>query len=790
MQHLKFFFFVTLTLSSFTSFSQEKTIVVGNVVEEGSGTPVPYANVVLHSKSTGNVIKGTNTADDGSFRLETDSLEVFIAVSFIGFEKLELKELDFTKQEIDLGEVKIKQLLQDIDEVSVTAEKSTMEFKLDKRVFNVGKDISSTGMGALEVLNNVPSVSVDIEGNIKLRGNGGVQILINGKPSVLSDDASNALGTITADMIESIELITNPSAKYDASGTSGIINIILKKDESKGVNGSVSLNTGWPHNHSLGGSINYRTKKFNLFTQFGAGYRSMPRYEESENRNKLNTSSVLSDGISYRNENFYNLTLGSDFYINDYNTITLSGNVAYEIESQPSETNFQIYDSLQNLTSEYSRIEKTSALNPKYQYDFQYKKEFKNNKEHTLQLSALGRYFGKEQSSEFSNENISGVVANRNQQTETKFYQLSQTYQVDYVNPISKLFTIETGAMYELDNVGNNYEVRNDDAGVFVVDTSLTNDFKYNQKVFGGYFTGAYEGKKWGVKLGLRVENTDLETLLTNTNTENNRNYTNFFPTAHTSFKLSKKFQLQAGYSRRIYRPRLWDLNPFFNIRNNYSIRTGNPDLLPEFADSYEITGIFIVEKLTLNASVYYLHTTEVKENISIYEDGVTITKPMNIGTRDKVGFELNYKYTATKWFSFNGDVNYGYFQRKGEFEAQNFDFNGDQWSSKLNLKFKLKGGFDIELSGSYESKFKTVQGNVSGFAFMDAGIRKKLWKGKAVVNLSVRDIFASRIQKTVVDQPSYYLYNYSKRGRFITLGFSYSFGKGEAMSYTGGGRR
>ena len=257
----------------------------------------------------------------------------------------------------------------------------------------------------------------------------------------------------------------------------------------------------------------------------------------------------------------------------------------------------------------------------------------------------------------------------------------------------------------------------------------------------------------------------------------------------HTSFKISKKVQLQAGYSKRIFRPRLWDLNPFFNIRNNYSIRTGNPNLLPEFADSYEITGIFIVKKLTLNASVYYLHTTAVKENITIYEDGVTITKPMNIGTRDKVGVELNYKYTVAKWFSFNGDANYGYFQRKGEFATQKFDFNGDQWTTKLNLKFKLNGGFDIELSGSYESKYKTVQGNVSGFAFMDAGIRKKIWKGKAVVNLSVRDIFASRINKTVVDQSTYYLYNNSKRGRFITLGFSYSFGKGEAMSYTGGGR-
>src|SRR5690606_37330098 len=204
-----------------------------------------------------------------------------------------------------------------------TAEKSNVEFKLDKRVFNVGQDIASSGMGALDVLNNVPSVNVDLEGAITLRGNSGVQILINGKPSVLADEQSNALGTLTADMIESIEVITNPSAKYEAEGTSGIINIILKKEEKKGLNGSASINTGLPHNHSIGVSLNQRTEKFNFFTQFGAGYRSLPDYDKSINRNLADNTMVKSDGTSYRNEKFYNITLGADYYLNDLNIITL-----------------------------------------------------------------------------------------------------------------------------------------------------------------------------------------------------------------------------------------------------------------------------------------------------------------------------------------------------------------------------------------------------------------------------------------------------------------------------------
>lgn len=606
----------------------------------------------------------------------------------------------------------------------------------------------------------------------------------------MSDDPAKALGTITADMIESIEVITNPSAKYDAGGTSGILNIILKKNEKQGFNGSISLNTGWPHNHSIGGSINYRTKKFNLFTQFGAGYRSLPRYNENINSDLTTGNSVISDGIAYRDENFYNITLGTDYYINKWNTITLSGNFAYEIEQQPSETNISVYDQSSTLTSQYQRTETTSALNPKYRYELQYKKEFKDNKEHNLQFSALGRYFGKAQESDFINSNLVGTTNNRNQKTETTFYQFSQTFQLDYTNPLSENWTIESGAMYDINDVGNDYAVYDEDNGAYIVDSNFTNNFEYNQKVLGVYSTGAYEGEKWGLKLGLRVENTDLTTVLTNTNERNNQNFTNLFPTVHTSYKLSKKVQFQAGYSRRIFRPHLWDLNPFFNIQNNYNIRTGNPNLLPEFADSYELTSIFYFKKVMINTSLYYLYKTNVKERITYFEDDISITRPANVGINHKVGIELNWKYTVTKWLSANGDVNYGYFNRLGEFESQNFDFQGNQWSTRAVAKFKFKKGWDLEFTGNYQSRVKTVQGISSGFASADFGIRKKLWKGKAVISAAVRDIFASRIRESIIDQPDFYLYSFSQRGRFITLGFSYSFGKGEAMAYTGGRRR
>lgn len=763
--------------------------ITGVVVNAQNNEPIPYVTVVAVSKSSGSIVTGTTGDGDGVFFLHSDSSEIRVEVRFFGFET-DTIDLDESAEDlIDLGQIPLRPEVQDIGEVEVTAERSTMEFKLDKRVFHVGKDISSTGMGALEVLNNVPSVNVDIEGNITLRGNSGVQVLIDGKPSAMSDDPGKALGTLTADMIESVEVITNPSARYEAGGTSGIINIVLKKDEKKGFNGSVSLNTGYPNNHSLGGSLNYRTQKFNFFTQFGGGYRTLPEYSRTSNRSKDNLSRVDSDGEGARNEQFYNMTLGADYFLNKYNTITLSGNYAYEIESNPSVTAFSILDTAGNLTSYYHRSETTNATNPKWQYDVQYKKQFRSNKDHVLQFSTQGRFFGKDQESEFVNTYFAGNTAAVDQRTAADFYQADYNFKLDYVNPLSEQFNLELGSMYEISNVGNDYAVTDFNNGSWVENAGLTNNFTYDQRVLGVYGTGSYEGKKWGVKLGLRAENTDLHTELTNTGQTNKHNYTNLFPTLHTSYKITQRFSMQAGYSRRIFRPRLWDLNPFFNIQNSYNIRTGNPDLMPEFGDSYELTGIFIFEKVSLNASVYHLYTTDVMESVSYYQDGINIITRANVGTNRKTGVELNGKYSPLKWFSLTGDFNYGYFNREGTFDGRVFDFRGDQWSARFTGKFRLPKGIDAELTPGYQSGYTTVQGSVSGFFSLDFGLRKKLLKDKAVLNIAVRDVFASRMRETVVDQPAYYLYNYSRRGRFITLGFSYSFGKGEVMTYSGGGR-
>lgn len=309
----------------------------------------------------------------------------------------------------------------------------------------------------------------------------------------------------------------------------------------------------------MGISLNRRTEKFNLFSQIGVGVRDLPTDVENRNVNLVDNTSVVSIGEEYRNEDYYNLVLGTDYHINDMNVLTLSGNFALEMEDQPSNTSFAEYDASNNLVSEWERTEVTDARNPKFQYELQYKKNFdEDDDEHTLLFSGLGNFFGKDQSSDFINSTLSGEDNNSEQQTRTDFKEAVFTFKLDYTNPITDEISIETGAQYVLNDVSNDYEVNNLENGTYVNDPGLTNVFEYDQKVLGFYGTGSYEGKKWGVKGGLRMEHTDLGTYLATTGEANDQDYVNLFPSAHTSYKFTDKISIQAGYSKRIYRPRMW----------------------------------------------------------------------------------------------------------------------------------------------------------------------------------------------------------------------------------------
>ena len=780
-----------LTWLCFTPILAQNTIsIFGKVLENKTNSPVVFATVAILDTDSKKAITGAITKEDGSFSLTTESSNFYIEISFIGFETKTITNFNIVNGTADLKTLYIDQVLTGLDEVIVRAETSQTEFKLDKRIFNVGKDLSSTGASALEVLNNVPSVNVNIEGEISLRGSQGVQILINGKPSVLAADDGNALGTITADMIEKIEVITNPSAKYDAQGTAGIINIVIKKSEKRGLNGSATLNVGVPSSNSFGLSVNKRTEKFNLFSQLGFGLRTYPDERESVNKDLINNSTINSNGESEFDEKFGNILIGTDYHLNDRNVITLSGSYAYEVEEQLALTDFDKWDASNTITDNWIRDEKTEATNPKIRYELVYKSDFKRHKDQTLLFSALGRYFRKDQSSEFDDITTFGDLEVSKQESRTDYKLEEYTFKLDYTHPFLEKYTLETGAQYAINTVSNDFVVTDFIDDNWVNNIDLTNVFDLDQNVLAVYTTGAFEGDKWGIKIGLRVENTHIDTLLETTNESSTQDYTNVFPSAHSSYKISDNFSLQIGYSKRINRPNLRQLNPFSNIRNNFSISEGNPDLQPEYTDSFELTSIHKFDKGSLNFSFYNRYTTDAVERITKFEDNVSISRPENVGTNNTIGFELNGKYNPLDWLTINGDFNINYFDRKGVYESESFDFKGNRWSTSLTSKFKLPAQFDFEISGDYISAYESLQQVVSDNIFVDIGLRKKIFKGRIILNLSIRDLFSSRVDETTTSQTNFYLFNKRQRGRFVTFGISYGFGKGEAMEFSGQRRR
>lgn len=789
MQTKLFLILLTLGLSfeSLAQKSQTPIMVQGKVVDKSTSKPLDYATVALVNKEDKSVLAGGITDSQGAFSVKSPHGNIYIEVSFLGYNTVVINDFEITGSTINLNMIEVQPDQEMLTEVTVTAEKSKTTFELDKRVFNVGKDLTSAGGNALDVLNNVPSVDVNIEGAISLRGNTNVQILINGKPSVMA--SANTIGTIAADMIEKVEVITNPSAKYDAEGTTGIINIVLKKEDQEGLNGSLTLNVGHPTNRSVGLSLNRRTEKFNLFSQLGVGKRSLLSTYSGEtiDRQKADSKSLLNAGSGGRDEQFYNVILGTDYNINPLNVITLSGHFAYEIEDEYSDTHYDRRDENNLSTGAADRNEVTEATNPKYQYDLSYKKSFADNKDRSFTASFVGSYFGKDQSSEYKNIAIFGDFEDLLQRTTNDYSQANYSFQTDYVHPFSKISVLESGVKYEINDISNDFELLDQSNNEWVGNPDFTNLFHYDQRVLAAYTTYAYELQKFGLKVGLRVENTNLSTFLQTTNEDNDINYNNVFPSVHSSYKISDELSLQMGYSKRIHRPRMWDLNPFTSISDNLNRRTGNPELQPEFTDVLELSAIQIWGAATLSASLYHSKTEDVVTRVISVQDSLTITKPHNLGTSNNTGLELNASVDPLKWWSIALDGNWVSFSRTGTLESNDFDFSNTSWSSQMTNKFKFPLDIEAEVRVDYQSKVEGVQGISDDRIYADFGVKKKFMKGRAVVNFSVRDVFKSRKYINISDQDTFYRYNERLRGaQQAVLGFSYGFGKGDAMEFSG----
>ena len=746
--------------------------IKGKVIDIETDGPLEYATVSLFSSQDSTLVTGVITDMKGEFSLKTKPGKYYVVIQFMGYEP---KTININlKEKVNLGNIVMRPDSALLEEVEVVAEKSTMTMTLDKRVFNVGKDVSSTAGNAIEVLDNIPSVNVDVEGNVSLRGDSGVQILVDGKVSGLAGvSTQDALRSLQADMIEKIEVVTNPSVRYDAEGTAGIINIVLKKDKRKGFNASVDLRGGFPvqwgekfikedfpFQTGVGTSFNYRFKKFNVFANYNFNYRddisdgyTMTEYFEDciydPTLKNHDDATQITEQLAYRNRNRkgHNIRGGFDYYFTDDDILTFSTMYRQSKgHNTPSVTyidNFP-FDGLQNFSR---RTENWFNDRPMMEYTLSYDKYF-GTKDNSLKASV--RYFTNSDTewsdivdAEFLTQedmdlNIPSFSINQHTHAQENQQNLQAT--VDFVHHYG-FSVVELGGKYTNQLINNNLMVTEND----IILTDYTHDFDYNQQVAALYAIYGREFGRFSGQVGLRSELTIIDTYLKDTEERNDQKYFDFFPTGHLNYSLTEVDQIQASYARRIRRPWYHQMAPFHSFNDDRNIRMGNPALKPIYTDSYEMSYLRFWDKGNINFTAYYRHSTDVIRHFTTVVGDVSYSRPENFGISDDYGLELVGSLDIFKWWNLNGSINFFKSNTVGDWNGRHYVTDSYNTFARLVAKFRFKKVCDFQITGRYMGPREEPLGYRDANYWCDFAASRDILNRNATISLNIRDVFGSR---------------------------------------------
>ena len=777
-----------------------KVTVTGKVVDRTNHSPLEFATITFFSKKDSTVTGGGVTNLDGLFSTQT-AFGSYAKVEFIAFRAKTINDIPFERGvfNIDLGIIQLEPDAEMLTEVEVTAEKSQMQISLDKRVFNVGKDLASKGGTAEDILDNVPSVSVDIEGNVSLRGSAGVRILIDGKPSSLvGADNANGLRSIPANMIEKVEVITNPSARYEAEGMAGIINIVLKKNQNKGLNGSFDVTLGYPETYGAAINLNYRKNNLNFFVNYGLRYRTGPGGGFVYQENYQGDTTFISDQNRTRNRSGLsnNIRFGADYFFSSKSILTTG--MTYKIGEDDNHSEVKYYDyinNLDNLIEHTLRTDDEIEDESNLEYFITHTQQFKK-KGHEL-ITDL-RYSDKSEveNSDFVESYFDGEL---NPNGVPDLFQRSRNdegngnlqIQVDYIHPFGKEGKFELGVRSSFRDITNDYLVEEqlDDLNWMPLE-GLNNNFIYDENIHSLYGIYGNKLKKFSYQIGVRVEATDLYTELEQTSEVNDTLYAGLFPSVFLGYEAAGQNSFQISYSRRLRRPRFWDLNPFFTFSDARNFFSGNPSVGPENTDSYELSHIKYWDKASLTSSIYFRHSTDVIQRITTFKpDGTTVTKPENLSTRDDYGFEFTYNVKPFKWWRINGNFNFFRSITDGGNLGESFQADTYSWMTRVTSQTTILKNIDIQIRGNYRAPRETTQGRNKAMYTFDLGASKDILNKKATITLSVRDIFNSRKRVyTTIGDNFYRDGEFQWRARVATLAFIYRLKQKKKRG--GGGRR
>ena len=761
--------------------------VSGTVLDATTKLPIEFASVAIYKKKSGKLINGGITNAKGAFKIENiQPGEYTLSISFIGYEKNDLESVITTpeKPDVHLGKIFLDQASHTMHEVTVESEKAMIETKVDKIVYNAEKDITSKGGDATDLLQKVPTLTVDMDGNVSMRGSSAIRLLINGKPSgLIAVNMAEALKAIPADQIKSVEVITNPSAKYDAEGSAGIINIITKTKTMQGMTGSVSGSAGTRMNN-FNASINRRRGRFGINTGIGfrAGVKRFGTTDFHREDSYLGYTRTLDQEGSFvpqRGGGSFNI--GADYDFNAFNSISSTVRFGIHKFDRTTSVHSTLLDSA-NWT--YDRYSTNPSFDQSVDFSLDYKHTFRKPDEE------FSVSFQTNNAAEHNDYTVrqagNGPLFDLNERSTNLGQNLESTLQADYTLPIDSFMVVETGAKTILRNLNSDYQYDryNFLTSEFVNDINRSNISTYVQQVSAIYAVMSLKTRnKFELKPGLRYEYTDNKGDFSNGGLAVRNSYDNLIPSFAIGRTFSNSNSLRANYSRRLQRPGGSFLNPFVNASDPKNISYGNPYLLPEYTNSFELSYSMFNEIASGSLSLFYRNTMDVIQSITdVNAAGITTTTFDNIGTTNVYGGSFFGSLTLFKIWTNRGNINVFRLDQTGQFKGANYSTSDWQYNMNLNMTFRLPKDFKFEAFGNINSPRATLQGKQPSMSMIHVGLNKQFWKKKASLGLKVwQPHKKTMVMTSELRGPSFYQINNSYIPfRSFGFSFSYNFGKME----------
>ncbi len=722
-------------------------VISGYVYDSESGVPLEYASVILYSARDSSQMAGTSTNAKGYFRLTGLRPGMYyLEVDFIGYKKRIVGPVKLVPPELQFnaGRILLEPAPLSLPSVKVKGEKPEIVYKVDKKVVYVGKNSTDIAGTAVDVLEKVPSVNVDVDGNLQLRGSGDFKVFIDNKPTIL--DPNEVLHQIPASSIERIELITNPSAKYDPEGVAGIINIVLNKNNKKGISGMISLNGGL--NNKYGGDIllSKRDKKYGIFIGLNYNHSDFNGTMETERKTfyQGDTSYVSGDGDVIRRRIPAGVKAGLDLYFDPWNTLSMGANFGQWEMGKSSEVQYEEVDTT-NQTFSYTSLDTFEIIVPFFSITGTFQHKF-FNEDHKLTFDIYYSQKKKEKNNwnELIGENDSIISGEISKESGPVYHRHAS---INYVLPFGEKNKLETGYEVKFNNSISEKDVYNYDpeAGDFILQPNLKQNREYFKNIHSLYGLYSSDGKSLGYQAGIRLEYTYRKISVIDSSAEFTIDRFDYFPSFHLSYRFKNSLQFMTGYSRRIRRPRGWELEPFLTWFDSYNVFRGNPQLLPEYIDSYEL-GFQnpIGRRNMLSAELYYRVIHNKIERIqSFYEDNVLSHTFENVGTEQSGGIEVMLNLTLLPFLRMNWTGDIYYHKLSGEYEGTDFSNEGFNWNLRMRNNLHITKTTLLQATFMYHSPTETSQGTREGFFVLDVAARQTFFRS-LTVTFKVRDILKS----------------------------------------------